>query len=82
MLKGIGLILFGCLFLILAILRWRRGVREDDISLVEAGILSVTGEEPLPKTRLDHVLEVINMAAMFLFGPAMIALGILIIVVM
>lgn len=71
---GFGLFGFGLLFCWMALLGWRRR-DEEQISLLEAGILKVTGEEPLPLTRLDWWLQRFQLVMMTIFGPLMAFLG-------
>lgn len=69
-----GLFGFGLLFCWLAFLGWRhRG--DEPISLLEAGVLKVTGEERLPRTRLDRWLQGFQLVMMAIFGPLMALLG-------
>ena len=71
---GFGLFGFGLLFCWMAFLGWRHR-DEEQISLLEAGILKVTGEEPLPLTRLDWWLQRFQLVMMTIFGPLMAILG-------
>lgn len=70
------LLLVGLLFTSLAIVGWRHR-KEEMISLAEATILKVTGEEPLPLTRFDRWLQIFQLMMMSIFGPTLIVLGVL-----
>ena len=73
-LKGLGLLLFGVLFVWLGIDGWLHR-REERISLIEAAILKAGGEqEPLPLNRWDRLMAYIQQVLMLIFGPAMIFL--------
>ncbi|HWV60208.1 MAG TPA: hypothetical protein VN034_06120 [Sphingopyxis sp.] len=71
---GFGLFGFGLLFCWLALLGWRHR-NDEQISMLEAGILKVTGEEPLPLTRLDRWIQRFQLVMMTIFGPLMALLG-------
>ncbi|PKB14820.1 hypothetical protein B0I00_2422 [Novosphingobium kunmingense] len=74
MIVALALFGVGALFTWLAALGWRR--RDDDnISILEAGILKVTGAEPLPVTGFDRWLQRFQLVMMSLFGPVMIFIG-------
>jgi hypothetical protein len=64
----------GALFSWLAVLGWRRR-REEQISLLEAAVLKTTGAEPLPLTRFDRALQRFQLVMMSLFGPGLMVLG-------
>lgn len=64
----------GAFFCCLAVLGWRHP-SEDSISLLEAGILAATGEEPLPLTRFDRALQRFQLVMMTIFGPLMVLVG-------
>ena len=76
MILWLVLLLVGLLFTFLAIVGWRHR-REERISLAEAAILKVTGQEPLPITRFDRWLQIFQLIMMSIFGPTLIALGVL-----
>ncbi len=74
-LKGLGLLLFGTLFVWLGIDGWRHR-RKERISLIEAAVLKAGGaKEPLPHNRWDRMMAFVHPVLMILFGPAMIFLG-------
>ncbi len=74
-LKGLGLILFGLLFVWLGFDGWRHR-RKERISLIEAAILKAGGEEePLPLNRWDRVMAYVQPVLMLIFGPLMILGG-------
>ena len=80
-LKGLGLLIFGALFVWFGIDGWRHR-REERINLIEAAILKVGGEEaPLPRNRWDRMMADVQPFLMLLFGPAMIFLGFVILFV-
>ena len=64
----------GVLFCWLAVVGWQHR-KEDSISLLEAGILKVTGVEPLPLTRFDRWFQRLQLLMMTLFGPPLVFLG-------
>ena len=68
------LLLFGVFFCWAAVVGWRHR-HEDKISLLEAGILKASGEEPLPLTRFDRLLQNFQLIVMTIFGPPMVFLG-------
>lgn len=70
----LGLFGAGLLFCWLALLGWRHR-NEENISLLETGILKATGEEPLPLTRLDWRLQRFQLVMMTIFGPLLALLG-------
>ncbi len=74
MIVALGLLLFGVFFCWAAISGWRYR-HEESISLLEAGILKATGEEPLPLNRFDRFLQKFQLVMMSLFGPPMVFLG-------
>jgi len=71
---SLGLFGTGLLFCWMALLGWRHR-DEENISLIEAGILKVTGEQPLPLTWLDWRLRRFQLVMMTIFGPLMAFLG-------
>lgn len=71
---GVGLLGFGLLFCWMALLGWRHR-SEEQVSLLEAGILKVTGGEALPLTRVDRWLKRFQLVMMTIFGPLMAFLG-------
>ena len=48
----------------------------EKISLLEAAILKVAGEEPLPLTRFDQVLQWFQIVMASVFGPILLLLGV------
>lgn len=75
-LKGLGLLIFGALFVCLGIDGWRHR-REERISLIEAAILKSGREDkPLPFNRWDRIIAYVHPALMLIFGPLMILFGI------
>lgn len=67
----------GLLFSWLAFLGWRHR-QQESISLLEAGILMATGEEPLPLTRFDRWLQKFQLVMMGLLGPTLVGLGVVV----
>ena len=78
-LKGIGLLGCGLVFIWLGILGWMRR-SEERISLIEAAILKMGDAEPLPFNRWDRAIGYVQPVLMLLFGPAMTILGILLLI--
>ena len=75
-LKGLGLLLFGALFVALGLSGWRHR-REERVSLIEAAILKARGEEePLPFNRWDRMMAFVQPILMLIFGPLMILGGV------
>lgn len=74
MIFALALTGFGLLFCWLAYLGWRHR-HDDNISLLEAGILKATGEEPLPLTRFDRWLQTFQLVMLSVFGPPMVVIG-------
>ena len=75
MIASLFFIVFGGFLTLIAILNWRHR-REEKINLLEAAILKVTGEEPLPLTRLDRILQTFHIILASIFGPVLLFLGI------
>jgi hypothetical protein len=73
-LKGIGLLCAGALFVWLGLSGWKHR-REERISLIEAAILKPGGAEPLPHNQWDRAMAYLQPVLMLIFGPAMILLG-------
>ena len=78
MIAGVTYVLVGAL---LAWVGWRswRYRNQEAISLIEATILKVTGEEPLPRTNLDRSLAVAQAILGFVLGPFFFLIGIIVI---
>ena len=75
-LKGLGLLVFGMLFVALGLSGWRHR-RQERVSLIEAAILKTGGdEEPLPFNRWDRIMAYVQPVLMLIFGPLMILGGI------
>ena len=75
-LKALGLILFGLMFVWLGLNGWRHR-RAERISLIEAAILKVGGaNEPLPLNRWDRIMTYVQPVLMLIFGPLMILGGV------
>lgn len=75
-LKGLGLLASGLLFVWLGVSGWRHR-REERISLIEAAILKAVGEDgPPPLSRWDRVIAYVQPVLMLIFGPLMILLGV------
>lgn len=74
-LKGLGLLLSGLLFVWLGATGWKHR-REERISLIEAAILKAGGEEePLPRNNWDRFAAYVQPVLMLIFGPLMILGG-------
>lgn len=75
-LKGLGLVCFGLLFVWLGASSWKHR-HEERISLIEAAILKAGGdEEPLPHNRWDRAMTYVQPVLLLVFGPLMILGGI------
>ena len=75
-LKGLGLLIFGALFIWFGIDGWRHR-REERINLIEAAILKAgRGDKPLPFNRWDRMMAYVQPVLMLIFGPLMILFGI------
>lgn len=75
-LKGLGLILFGLLFVLVGLDGWRHR-RQERISGIEAAILRAgEDEEPLPFNRWDRTMAFVQPVLMLIFGPLMILGGV------
>ncbi|MBD2840841.1 hypothetical protein [Erythrobacter rubeus] len=74
MIFALSILLFGVFFCWAAFVGWRHR-REDSISLLEASILTASGEEPLPLTLFDRLLQKFQLIMMTIFGPPMVFLG-------
>jgi hypothetical protein len=66
---------FGGFLSWIAILNWRHRHGEK-ISLLQAAILKTTGEEPLPLTRFDKVLQWFQVIMASIVGPILLIVGI------
>ena len=74
-LKGLGLLSFGLLFVFLGLNGWKHR-REERISAIEAKILKASGnEEPLPYNGWDRMMAYVQPVLMLVFGPLMILGG-------
>ena len=60
---------------------WRhwRYRNQETVSVLEATILKKTGEEPLPRTRVDGILTYLQAILGFLLGPFFFLIGVVII---
>ena len=76
MIKGLLLIAFGFLFIWMGVKGWRAR-HEDRISLIEAAVLRVTGDEPLPLSRWDRAMAAAQPILMLLFAPFLIGVGVM-----
>ena len=75
-LKALGLLGFGTLFVWMGLNGWRHR-REQRVSLIEAAILKAAkGEEPLPFNRRDRAMTYVQPVLMLIFGPLMILCGV------
>jgi hypothetical protein len=73
-LGGVFFLGLGALLTWLGWRHWRfRG--QDTITVLEAAILHATGEEPLPRTKFDRVLGLLQAAFGLLLGPFFFACG-------
>lgn len=75
-LKGLGLIIFGLLFVRLGMDGWQHR-RAERTNLIEAAILKAGGnKQPLPFNRWDRAMAYVQPVLMLTFGPLMIVSGI------
>jgi TRAP-type C4-dicarboxylate transport system permease small subunit len=75
---GITYLLIGALLSWVGWRHWRYR-KEETVSALEVGILKVTGQEPLPRTRLDRFLTYLQATFGFVLGPFFFVLGIIVI---
>ncbi len=78
LLKGIIVLAVGLLFIGLGIYGWRVR-REARISLLEAAILKGGDADPLPFNWWDRVMAYLQPVLMLIFGPLLVALGIILV---
>ena len=76
-LKGIGLLGVGLLFVSLGILGWKHR-RESRMNLIEAAILKAGNAEPMERDGWDRAMAYIQPILMLIIGPAMILLGLVV----
>ena len=75
-LKGLGLLIFGALFVWFGIDGWRHR-REERINLIEAAILKAGKQDKsLPFNRWDRMMAYVQPVLMLIFGPLMILGGV------
>ena len=79
-LKGVGLLFVGLLFVWLGVSGWKHR-REERINIVEAAILKLGDADPLPRNRWDRGMAYAQPVLMLIFGPVMIFLGLVILFV-
>ncbi|MGB3377274.1 hypothetical protein [Allopontixanthobacter sediminis] len=79
-LKGFGLLFAGLLFVWLGIIGWKHR-REERINIIEAAILKISNEEPLPRSLFDRAMAYLQPILMLVFGPAMILTGLVLLFV-
>ena len=75
MVTWIALLGFGSLFVGLAIHGLRTRNYEDGIPVIEAAILKVAGEQPLPKGRWGTAWDHLQLWLMLIFGILGVGLG-------
>jgi hypothetical protein len=74
MIAGLFLTLFGGILTWTAVLNWRHRHAER-ISIAEAVILKITGEQPLPLTRIDRALQWFQIVVASILGPPLLLAG-------
>ena len=75
MIAALFFLAFGGFLTFVAILNWRHR-HEEKINLLEAAILKATGQEPLPLTRLDRILQTFHIIMASILGPFLLIVGI------
>ena len=75
---GIIALAMGFLLLWVGWNHWRYR-RQETINILEGAILDVTGEKPLPLTKLDWFLKYLQAILGFLFGSFFTFLGVVVI---
>ena len=78
MTAGIIYLLIGVMLTLVGWRHWRYR-KEETISVLEASILKVTAESPLPRTRLDRFLTYVQASLGFVLGPFFVLIGAVII---
>lgn len=74
-LKGLGLLVIGALFVWLGIAGWKQR-KAERISLIEAAILKATDtREPLPFNNWDQIMAYVQPVLMLISGPLMVLAG-------
>ena len=79
MTSGLMALLIGVLLTWTGWRHWRYR-KEDTINVLEAGILRITGADPLPRTRFDRVSTYVQAIVGFVLGPFFLLIGVVIIV--
>ncbi len=74
MIAALFFLLFGGVLTWAAVMNWRHP-RPEKISLLEAAILRATGEEPLPLTKFDKILQWFHIIMATIFGPLLLMVG-------
>lgn len=74
MIFAVILIGVGALFSWFALMGWKHW-GDEKISLMEAAVLKLSGEEPLPLSRFDHWLHKFQIIMMTLVGPSLLFIG-------
>ena len=79
MITGLIALLIGVLLTWIGWRHWRYR-KQDSISVLEASILKVAGEEPMPQSRLDRFLADAQAILGFTLGPFFLLVGLVVIV--
>ncbi len=74
MLGGLFYLVLGIFLIWIGWRHWRFR-RQETISVLEAAILRATGEEPLPRTKFDRILEYVQAGLGFVLGPFFLLCG-------
>jgi hypothetical protein len=75
MIPALFFLAFGGFLTWTAVMGWRHR-RAEKISILEAAILKVTGQEPLPLTGIDRALQGFQLVMATAFGPLLLLAGI------
>lgn len=78
MTKGLLIFAMGVLLLWVGWNHWQYR-RQETINILEAAILRTNGEEPLPLTKLDWFLKILQAILGFILGPFFILAGVAVI---
>ncbi|MDP3784110.1 MAG: hypothetical protein Q8Q79_14480 [Sphingopyxis sp.] len=78
MIAGLVLLIIGAVALSVGWNHWRYR-KQETVNILEAAILQLTDEEPLPLTKLDWFLKNLQAILGFILGPFFILAGVAVI---